>query len=95
MLEKHLEAKFCKRIARTGSLPLKFVSPGQAGVPDRIILIPGGKVRFAELKKPGGKLRPLQVYTVRQLRELGFKVHVVDSLEKIEHVAREIEEELS
>lgn len=95
MLEKHLEAKFCKRIARTGSLPLKFVSPGQAGVPDRIILIPGGKIRFAELKKPGGKLRPLQMYTVKCFRKLGFTVHVVDSTEKIEYIAREIEEELS
>lgn len=94
MLEKHLEAKFCKRIARTGSLPLKFVSPGQAGVPDRIILMPGGKVRFAELKKPGGKLRPLQVHTVKRFRKLGFTVHVVDSVEKIECIAREIEEEL-
>ena len=95
MLEKHLEAKFCKRIARTGSLPLKFVSPGQAGVPDRIILMPGGKVRFAELKKPGGKLRPLQVHTIKRFRKLGFTVHVVDSAEKIERIAREIEEELT
>lgn len=95
MLEKRLEEKFCKRIARTGSLPLKFISPGQAGVPDRIILIPGGRIRFAELKKPGGKLRPLQVHTVKRLRKLGFIVHVVDSAEKIERIAREIEEELS
>lgn len=94
MLESQLERKFCKRIKETGSLPLKFVSPGMAGVPDRIILIPGGKVRFAELKKPGGHLRPLQAYTVKKFRKLGFTVHVVDSEAEIQKVVQEIEEEI-
>lgn len=94
MLEKQLEAKFRRRLIQAGAIPWKFTSPGVAGVPDRIILLPGGGVRFAEIKRPGGKPRPLQRYVMRRLREMGFKVDVVDSEEAIERIAREIEEEL-
>lgn len=79
MLEKELEQLFRKRLIELGCLPLKFVSPGMAGVPDRIVLIPGGHVVFVELKRPGEVLRPLQRYTAEKFSHLGFPVFVVDS----------------
>lgn len=79
MLEKDLEQLFRKQLTELGCLPLKFVSPGMAGVPDRIVLIPGGQVLFVELKRPGEVLRPLQQYTADRFCRLGFPVFVVDS----------------
>ena len=79
MLEKDLEQLFRKQLLELGCLPLKFISPGMAGVPDRIVLIPGGHVVFVEIKRPGEVLRPLQQYTADRFRRLGFPVFVVNS----------------
>lgn len=83
MLEKELEAKFKKRVEEHGAKVLKFVSPGCAGVPDRIVLIPGGRCIFAEIKKPGERLRPLQKHVIRQLINLGYPVWLIDSESRI------------
>ena len=67
-----------------GGLALKFISPGTAGVPDRLVLLPGGRAVFVELKAPGKKLRPLQQKRKAQLQALGFRVYVIDSKEAIQ-----------
>ncbi|WP_270578011.1 VRR-NUC domain-containing protein [Caldibacillus thermoamylovorans] len=90
MRESFLEKKFAEAIKKTGSLPLKFTSPGTAGVPDRIVLIPGGRILFVELKKPGEKLRPLQEKRKKDLESMGFTVEIVDSIQRIEEVCHEI-----
>ncbi|MEK3887468.1 VRR-NUC domain-containing protein [Bacillus sp. FSL K6-3431] len=90
MLESYLERKFAKAIKNIGGQALKFTSPGMAGVPDRLVLLPGGKVIFAELKKPGEKLRPLQLKRKKDLEALGFLVEVVDSIPRIEEVCHGI-----
>jgi len=90
MLEKELEVRFRERVRKAGALPLKFVSPGKAGVPDRIVLAPGGRVFFVELKQKGKKPRSLQQYTIREFCKLGFPVYVVDSLQAIEAFVREV-----
>jgi len=71
-------------------LAVKFVSPGFDGVPDRLVLFPGGKVAFVELKAPGKKMRPLQVRRAGQLRMLGFQVYCVDRTDMIGGVLDEI-----
>ena len=91
MLERELEAKFCRRLRQAGAMPLKFVSPGKMGVPDRIVLAPGGRVFFVELKRPGGKARPIQRRVMEEMGSLGFMVHVIDSLQGVEAFAREVE----
>ena len=83
MREKNIESRLVAEVRRRGGLAPKFVSPGLDGVPDRLILLPGGKFAFAELKAPGKNLRPLQVLRKRQLEKLGFRVFVIDDTEKI------------
>ena len=90
MREKTIEDKLKKAVKEKGGLCLKFVSPGFDGVPDRIILMPGGIMAFAELKAPGKKLRPLQERRKRQLESLGFLVFCIDNTECIGGVLDEI-----
>jgi hypothetical protein len=79
MLEKDIEHYFKHQLERYGAKVWKFVSPGRRGVPDRLILLPGGRVRFAELKAPGKKPRPLQEAVFRSMKALGHEVPVIDS----------------
>ena len=93
MLEKSLERELAQGIRRLGGLCLKFETPGYTGVPDRIILLPGGRVRFAETKQPGKKERARQVLVQGILRGLGFTVYsTVDSIEKINAIVEECRE---
>ena len=86
MKETEIEKKLVKSVKAKGGIAPKFVSPGYAGMPDRLVLLPGGVFAFAELKAPGMKPRPLQVARHRMLRSLGFKVYVIDGTEQIEEV---------
>lgn len=81
MLERTIELKFVKEVKKTGGIALKLVCPGFIGMPDRLVLMPKGKMFFAEMKAPGQKPRPVQVKRHEMLRNLGFKVYVVDNLE--------------
>jgi hypothetical protein len=78
MLEKEIEREFKKKLEKHGAKVWKFISPGLAGVPDRMVLIPGGKIVFVEFKAPGKKLRPLQVRMMEILKGLSFDYWVID-----------------
>ena len=90
MRERDVEKSLVRAVKKTGGLCPKFVSPGLDGVPDRIILMPGARIAFAELKAPGRKMRPLQVKRKGQLESLGFRVYCLDNTEQIGGVLREI-----
>lgn len=90
MREKTIESKLVKAVKNMGGLAPKFVSPGFDGVPDRIVLLPHGKIAFVELKAEGETLRPLQVRRKRQLESLGFSVYCVDTVEQIGGILDEI-----
>lgn len=90
MREKTLEHKFVMEIKRVGGLALKFVSPGFDGMPDRLALLPGGRLAFVEVKTPGKKPRPLQLARHKLLRRLGFKAYVLDSEEQITRIIDEM-----
>lgn len=90
MREKTIEEHLVKAIRLMGGLAPKFVSPGLDGVPDRLLLLPDGRMAFAELKAPGKQLRPLQIRRKRQLETLGFRVFVIDSTDQIGGVLDEL-----
>ena len=90
MREKTIEAKLVDAVKRRGGLAPKFTSPGFDGMPDRIILMPGGHLAFVEVKAPGKKPRPLQAARHRLLRELGFRVYVLDDIRQIGGILDEI-----
>ena len=91
MREKVIEQKLFQAVRRSGGLALKLVCPGFNGVPDRLLLFMGGTMAFCEVKAHGQKPRPLQIRRMEQLREMGFRVFVIDGVEQIGGVLDEIQ----
>lgn len=91
MRESAIERRLVTEAVKRGGLAPKFVSPGLDGVPDRLLLFPGGKLAFAEVKSPGKKPRPLQRRRIEQLTALGFRVYVLDSKEQIGEIMDEVQ----
>lgn len=92
--EHDLEQKLIRKAKAYGGWAPKFLSPGHSGMPDRIVLLPGRYVCFAELKAPGKIPRELQIAQQEKLRKLGFRVYgCVDSEEKINRIFAEYERE--
>ena len=90
MRERELEQQFRLHVKRAGGIALKLVCPGFAGMPDRLVLMPNGHIFLAEIKRPGERARPLQKERHRMLKELGFRVFVIDSPEKEKEAIDEI-----
>src|SRR5699024_2212097 len=89
--ESKVEEKLRIEAKRRGGWAVKFVSPGLDGVPDRLVLFPGGRLAFVEVKAPGKKMGPLQEFRARQPRALGFRVYCFDCIEKIGGILDEIQ----
>ena len=85
MKEHHIEQALKTAVEADGGLCWKLVSPGTTGVPDRLCL-KGGRAVFVEVKAPGCKPRPIQNRRIRQLRDHGFTVLVIDQVKQIEEV---------
>lgn len=77
MLEKEIERRMCEMIRKRGGLTYKFTSPGNVGVPDRLIITPTGVVWFVELKNEAGRLANIQKWQIRELEKRGANVRVV------------------
>ena len=90
MEESKIENRLKKEIELIGGKALKFVSPGMSGVPDRIVLLPHGRIVFIELKAPGKKPRPIQIKRIKELKDLGFDVRVIDSIDGVKDFIEEV-----
>jgi len=90
MREKNIEQKFVKAVKSAGGIAPKLTCPGFDGMPDRLVLMPEGRIGFVEVKAPGKEPRPLQVRRHEMLRNLGFKVYVLDDPEQIGGILYEI-----
>lgn len=90
MRERSIETYLREQVRQAGGIAFKWVSPGNNGVPDRIVIMPGGRVVFAELKAPGRKPTQLQQYQHERLRALGCDVRVIDSREGVDTLIREL-----
>lgn len=91
MQEKYIEQKLVVAVKSMGGMALKFVSPGVDGMPDRIVLLPMGRIAFVECKATGKKMRPLQNKRKKQLEALGFLVYCLDDIEQIGGILSEIQ----
>ncbi len=76
--EKQIETYLRKQVQAKGGRAYKFISPGNAGVPDRIVLMPRAGIVFVECKAPGRKSTPVQAMQQKRIRDLGFDVRVID-----------------
>ncbi|MYL41807.1 VRR-NUC domain-containing protein [Virgibacillus salexigens] len=85
MREKDIEEYLRKKVKAAGGKAYKFESPGNDGVPDRLVVFPGNNIYFVELKAPGKKPRPLQVKQMRDLENFDCRVGVFDSKEKVDN----------
>ncbi|AQS04769.1 VRR-NUC domain-containing protein [Clostridium beijerinckii] len=90
MEESRIEKYLKKQVEKIGGKAYKWNPTGVIGVPDRMVLLPGGKVIFIELKAPGEKTRKIQEYRARELRKLGFQVECIDTVEKVELFIKEV-----
>lgn len=90
MKEKITEEKLVIAVKQMGGICPKFVSPGFDGMPDRLVLLPFGKIAFVEVKAPYKKPRLLQKARHKMLKRLGFNVYVLDDVEQIGGIIDEI-----
>lgn len=86
MNEKTIERKLTTDVRECGGIAVKLAATGISGMPDRLILLPGGRMAFVETKAPGKKPRALQEQRMLMLERIGFRCFVVDSVEKIREV---------
>lgn len=92
MRESTVEKHLADRVKRLGGLCWKFVSPNLAGVPDRIVVMPGGRVYFVELKAPGKRPRTNQLRRARELAQRDVRALMLDSVEAVDHWLEDIHE---
>ncbi len=93
MRESKLERRLVREVVRIGGRAPKWVSTGNRGVPDRLVILPGGRTIYVEMKAPGKPLEPLQVRWAKILRNLGHRVYKIDSDEDIDKFINEVSSE--
>lgn len=91
MRERDIEEYLRKQVKAAGGIAYKWTSPGNAGVPDRIVVLPSGRVHFIELKAPDKKPTPLQQVQHRKLAALGCPVRVIDTKEQVDVFILEVQ----
>lgn len=94
MRERDIEKRLVREIRRMGGEAYKWTSPGNDGVPDRIVMLPGGKLIFVELKADDGTLRPVQRVQIGRIRKLGQEVYVVRGMKGLEDFLERIRDEI-
>ena len=90
MRESTIEKRLLTRVEERGGLCYKFVSPGNKGVPDRIVITPDGQTVYVELKSPTGRLSPMQRFQQAELAARNVQVHVLNSVDMVEQFMREV-----
>lgn len=88
MLERQVEQYLVKRVKSLGGISLKLTS--LIGIPDRLVMLPEGRVIFVELKRPGEKPRKIQESRMKQLKKLGFRTYVIDSYQQVDKLISEV-----
>ena len=90
MRESTLERYLVRRVESIGGKAPKWTSPGNRGVPDRLVILPNGITIYAEMKAPGEKLSPLQARWARILKSMGHRIYKLDSKEDIDRFIEDV-----
>lgn len=90
--EKVIERKLVEAVKANGGMCIKLLCDNLLGLPDRMVLMPHGKIAFVELKTTGRKPRRIQVFMHKKLRALGFRVDVIDTTEGINNFIKNIQQ---
>ena len=90
MKESNIEAQLVKMVRSRGGLCYKFVSPGNPGVPDRIIITPAGRTVYVELKTEVGRLAAIQKYQHEEIRKRGADVRTLKGLDQVLAFVQEV-----
>lgn len=88
--EKLIERKLVESVKANSGMCIKLLCDQLIGLPDRMCLFPGSKIIFVELKTTGKKPRRIQVYIHNKLRDLGFRVEVIDSVKGVAEFIKSI-----
>lgn len=91
--EKLVERRLVEVVKANGGMCIKLLCDNLLGLPDRMVLMPGGEIIFVELKTTGQKPRRIQVFMHNKLRNIGFRVEVIDSVEGVTKFINDITEE--
>lgn len=83
MKESAIEARLVREVKKRGGLCYKFTSPGNPGVPDRIVIFPGGTTVYVELKTEIGRLAKIQKWQIEELRRRGAVVRVLKGMDQV------------
>ena len=83
MKEKQVEEKLRQAIKAMGGIAYKFTSPGNIGVPDRIVLLPGGRVWFVELKTDAGRHTPNQERQIQRIQSAGCNACTLYGIDEV------------
>ncbi len=90
MREKSVEQRLQEEVKKIGGKAYKLSAAVDAGMPDRLVCIPGGKAIFVETKRPkGGRLSHIQRYRHKELQLMGFDVRVINTGEAVEEFIAE------
>lgn len=90
MRESGIESKLVRMVRERGGLCFKFVSPGNPGVPDRIVITPAGRTVYVELKTEVGRLAAIQKWQHEELRKRGADVRTLKGLEQVKAFVEEV-----
>ena len=90
--EKTLEARLVREIEARGGMALKYTSQFHRGIPDRIVLLPGGHTIFVELKSTGQKPTKLQMHAICKLIKMGHSVYIIDRTGQLDSFLQFVDE---
>ena len=90
MLEKTVEEYLVKEVRKIGGIAYKFTSPGNSGVPDRIVLLPGGTVHFIEMKRPTGGKTEARQRKQERIQVRGGNVRTINTKEQVDVFIKEV-----
>lgn len=94
MKESAIEARLVREVKKRGGLCYKFTSPGNPGVPDRIVILPGGTTVYVELKTEIGRLAKVQKWQIEELRRRGAVVRVLKGMDQVLAFLEEVDKDV-